>query len=92
MARIEFSRGTGNKKYKAVIYEGGKKIKTVQFGDKRYQHYKDTALKYYSKQDHLDKERRRKYRARHQGILNKEGLPVYTIKYTPSWFSYNYLW
>jgi len=85
--KLVWTRGTGNKKYKVVIYSKNGTKKTVQFGDKRYQHYKDkTPLKLYSRKDHGDSERRRNYRKRHgaQGYQKK--------KFTPAWFSWNYLW
>ena len=71
----------------------GKKIKTVQFGDRRYQQYHDsTPLKLYSHLDHWDNARRSRYRKRHQNILLKDGTPAYKKKYTPAYFSYKYLW
>ena len=82
--RYKWFRGTGNKKYKVQIFEGGKKIKTIQFGHKLYNQYKDkTPLKLYSHKDTLDKERRRLYHARH----NKQ-----YGRLTPSSFSKRYLW
>jgi len=89
-----WSIGESNKKYKVMIFDKrGKKIKTVQFGDKRYTQYKDkTPLKLYSHLDHKDKKRRERYRTRHEAIKTKEGKKAYKIKYSPSWFSYNYLW
>lgn len=66
------------KKYYAE-FENGKK---VYFGDKRYEQYFDK-LGHYSKLNHLDKERRRLYYSRH-GKKAK--------KYSPKWFSHNYLW
>lgn len=90
-----FEEGTGNKKYKVKIYDGkNKKLKkTVQFGDKRYEQYKDkTPLGLYSNKDHNDINRRKKYRARASKIKNKEGKLTYKIKYSPNFFSYNYLW
>tara|TARA_R110002073_G_scaffold335015_2_gene525955 strand:+ start:218 stop:466 length:249 start_codon:yes stop_codon:yes gene_type:complete len=81
---IEWSRGTGFKKYKAVVYLRGKKVKTVQFGDKRYGQYKDkTPLKLYSKKDTLDKKRRKAYRARHTYAKPR---------YSAGWFALKYLW
>ncbi len=83
MVKLEWSKGTGNKKYKVIIYDKGKK-KTVQFGSKSYGQYKDkTPLKLYSSKDTLDKERRRLYRARH----NYE-----KPKYSAGWFALKYLW
>ena len=87
MPRLEWKRGTGNKKYKVIIHYPGDRKKTVQFGDKRYQQYKDkTPLKLYSRKNHNDPERRAAYRKRHgaQGHHKK--------KYSPAWFSWKYLW
>jgi hypothetical protein len=42
--------------------------------------------------DHHDENKRRNWRARHEKILNKYGYPVYLIKESPSWWSYNLLW
>ena len=62
-----------------------KEIK-INFGDTRYEHYEDkTPLKIYSNLDHDDKERRKKFRARHKGFI-KKGY------YSPAYFSYKYLW
>ena len=48
--------GTGNKRYKAVFYDDdGNKIKTTQFGDKRYNNYTI----------HKDDKRKELYRKRH---------------------------
>jgi mRNA degradation ribonuclease J1/J2 len=78
-----------NKKYKATTPDG----KVVHFGDKRYQHYQDkTPLGLYGHLNHGDEVRRKKYKARHEKILLKDGTPAYQKKYTPSWFSYKYLW
>lgn len=75
-----------NKKY--MVEVDGKK---VHFGDTRYQHYKDK-IGLYSHLDHLDKERRRRYRTRHSNIILSDGIPAYKRKYSPAWFSYHYLW
>lgn len=85
--KLEWSRGTGNKKYRVRISFKDGKVRTVQFGDKRYEQFKDkTPLKFYSKKDHGDNERKRNYRARHgaQGHHKKV--------YSPAWFSWKYLW
>ena len=51
-----------NKKWKAIFYDDqGKKIKTTQFGDDRYEDYTQ----------HKDKERRSKYLTRHKKDLEK---------------------
>lgn len=44
---------------------------------------------------HKDKKRRDLYRARHSKIMmlhNGRLVPAYTVKYTPSWLSWNILW
>lgn len=67
-----------NKKYDA--YKDGKYI--VSFGDSRYQQYKDM-IGLYSKKDHLDKERRKRYYMRHGKDASFESA---------KWFSHKYLW
>jgi len=83
--KLTWSRGTGTKKYKVVIRDTKtKKKKTVQFGSKKYDQYKDkTPLKLYKKQNHLDKKRRTSYRARHN---------YKKPKYSAGWFARQYLW
>jgi len=81
---LKWYRGTGLKKYKVELWKAGKKIKTIQFGDKRYQQYRDkTPLKLYSHKDHLNKTRRRSYRARHNLIYKP---------FSPGRFALRYLW
>ena len=51
-----------NKKWKAIFYDDkGKKIKTTQFGDNRYEDYTQ----------HKDKQRRKRYLERHKKDLSK---------------------
>ena len=71
-------KGTAkNKKWKAIFYDDeGKKIKTSQFGDSRYQDYTQ----------HKDKERRSKYRERHKKDLASGN---YT---KPGYLSFYILW
>ena len=61
--KLSIEKGTAkNKKWKAIFYdEKGKKIKTTQFGDNRYEDYTQ----------HKDKSRRDKYRSRHKKDLEK---------------------
>jgi lipopolysaccharide export LptBFGC system permease protein LptF len=63
MVKMLVEKGTGkNKKLKAIFYDDeGKKIKTTQFGDSRYEDYTQ----------HKDKKRRSKYRDRHKKDLEK---------------------
>jgi hypothetical protein len=75
-----------NKKYNAVLLNLKKgNIKTLGFGDTRYQQYKDsTGLGFYSRLDHRDKQRRKQYLQRHVNDINKP--------YSASYFSKKYLW
>ena len=78
---------TKHKKYDAVIQnKRTDKIYIIPFGSSVHQHYKDTTgLGLYSKLDHNDKARRALFRLRHR--------PNYDYKfYSPSYFSWNYLW
>ena len=66
-----------NKKFTAIFYDDkGKKVKTSQFGDNRYQDYTK----------HKDKQRRERYRNRHRRNLAK------TDYMSPAHLSYYLLW
>jgi hypothetical protein len=94
LQRVEkFILGKGQYKYTAILTDNSR----VNFGHRDYQHYKDSVPKNmgggrWSHKDHGDNIRRRNYRKRHAGVLTKDGTPAYKIKYSPSWFSYYYLW
>ena len=78
-----------NKKYSVVT----PRKKTINFGDMRYQQYRDqTGLKLYSHLDHNDPVRRANYRRRHRGIKKKDGSKAYLDKESPAYYSYFYLW
>lgn len=83
--RFEKSKAK-HKKYVAILINkktGRQKI--INFGDKRYQQYKDsTGLGLYSHLDHNDSKRRANYRKRHSA----NSLQPYSANY----FSYYYLW
>lgn len=84
---IDFQKSnTKNKKYDAILLNiKTNRTKKVPFGDKRYQHYKDsTGKNLYSDLNHLDKERRKNYRARHKETAKN--------KFSSSYFAYKYLW
>ena len=90
---IRFIEGSGKHKYTAILPSG----KKVSFGDRNYEHYKDTVPKnqgggLWSHQNHLDPVRRASYRSRHGALRCKNGQICVDIKYTPAWFSWHYLW
>jgi hypothetical protein len=74
------------KKYNAVLEnKKTKRIVKMPFGSIDHQQYKDNVLGSYSHLDHGDKERRKRFRSRHKGFLK-------TGYYSPSHFSFFYLW
>lgn len=90
---IRFEMGPGTKKYKAILPDG----KSVYFGHKNYEHYKDTVPKrlgggLWSHRDHLDPDRRKNYRRRHGALRCKDGKKCIQKRYSPAWFSYYFLW
>lgn len=88
LVRFQVSKD-GKHKYQAIL-ENKKtgKQKTVRFGGIKadgtpYQHYRDK-IGEYSKYDHHDKERRRRYHIRHKGEDK--------MKFSSGYFSLRYLW
>lgn len=88
-----FVRGKYPHKYTAILKSG----RRVHFGHQDYQHYKDSVPKrmgggLWNHRNHNDPKRRQHYRKRHAGVKTKSGKAAYRVKYSPSWFSYHYLW
>ena len=85
---IEFKKSNSkNKKYAAIIeHKFSKRKKTINFGDDRYEQYKDaTGLGLYSHKDHLDKKRRAAYKLRHHKDI-QDG------EFSAGYFSMKFLW
>ena len=58
MKTLKFEKSKSkNKKYSVITPSG----KTINFGDLRYQQFKDTALGLYKNLDHGDKKRQKNY-------------------------------
>lgn len=70
-----------DKKYSVYTPRG----RLIHFGASSYEQYKDNVLGKYSKLNHLDKNRRKQYQARHSksNYLNPE---------YPSYYSWHFLW
>jgi len=85
---IGFRKSTRkHKKYDGILGDEKGNFIFVPFGDNRYEQYEDrTGLGLYSKANHLDKKRRASYKARH-GATN-----AHKVRYSPAYFSWNYLW
>lgn len=67
-----------NKKYD--VYKNG--LYLLSFGDNRYEQYRDsTGIGAYSHLDHLNKERRRLYYARHGRTTDKNSAKYWSNKY-----------
>lgn len=80
-----------NKKY-VITIEYNNQIKTINFGDNRYQHYKDrTPLKLYNNLDHMDPIRRNNYLSRATKIANSDGLSV-NDPFSPNRYAVILLW
>jgi len=75
------------KKYDAILSNRKTgKLKYMSFGDNRFDNFRDmTGLDLYPDKIHNDKKRRLLYRIRHHHNL-RYGY------YSPSWFSYYFLW
>lgn len=88
-----------NKKYKAIVEnKKTKKRRSINFGDNRYEQYKDsTGLGHFSSKNHNDKKRRDNYFSRHSGTKSKtEAIKKEKKKsggkYNAKILSHKYLW
>ncbi len=90
MEQINFSKSrSGHHKYQVITPSG----RTIHFGDRWYEHYKDTTpLGLFKHLDHLDQKRRSFYLKRHSKIVDKDGNLVYKDPESPSYYSWKYLW
>ena len=94
--RIEKSKAK-NKKYVAIVRNKiTKKERKINFGDSRYENFRDsTPLKLFSNKNHGDKKRRKNYFMRHSGVPTKSEAVRKEKKkgvYTPKLLSHLYLW
>lgn len=94
--KIEKSKAK-NKKYVAIVRNKiTKKERKINFGDSRYENFKDsTPLKLFSNKNHGDPKRRKNYFMRHSGVATKSEAVRKEKKkgvYTPKLLSHLYLW
>lgn len=75
------------KKYAAYIEnKTNKRIRTLNFGSTSHEQFKDsTGLGLYSGLNHGDRERKKRYKARHQVFIRDK-------HYSAGYFSMRYLW
>lgn len=83
----------GRHKYVAIFPDG----RRVRFGHRDYEHFKDSVPPAlgggkWRRKDHDDPQRRRNYRKRHGAQRCADGRACVRIRYSPAWFSYNFLW
>lgn len=83
----------GKKKYTAHLMDGTR----VSFGDRRYEHFRDTVPVsagggQWCDLNHEDQRRRKAYRARHGALTCKNGQRCVGRRLSPAWFSYHFLW
>jgi hypothetical protein len=88
-----FELGPGRYKYTAILRNG----RRINFGHRDYEQYKDSVPTdlgggKWSHKDHGDAKRRANYRKRHAAVATKDRRKAYQVKFSPSWFSYHYLW
>lgn len=96
---IKFQKGPYPKKYTAIVRNKvTKQSRKINFGDARYQQYKDrTPLQLYSSLNHLDRKRMQNYFSRHSGTKIRSDAIKKEIKqsdgyYTAKILSHKYLW
>ena len=69
------------------------KGKKINFGDKRFQQFKDTTgLGLYSDLDHNDKKRKKNYCKRSGNIKDKKGNLTKNDKESPNYYARKFLW
>lgn len=88
-----------NKKYRAYIKNNENKLtRHIDFGDNRYEQYKDkTPKSLYKQKDHGDKTRMKNYFKRHSGIpIREKAIHYEKVKsdgyYNAKILSHSYLW
>lgn len=90
---IKFQKSSRkHKKYHVSFTLNGKKH-TLDFGDKRYEQYRDsTPLNLYSHLNHGNKKRRENYLSRSAGIRDSSGKLTKNNPLSPNYWSIRYLW
>lgn len=79
-----------DKKLMVVVEKDGKK-KTVHFGSRKMEHFKDRTGIWKSK-DHGDKDRRKNFLTRSAGIKNKSGGLTKDDPFSPNYHARRILW
>jgi hypothetical protein len=87
------------KKYMAMVCDlDTNKVRKIHFGARSYQQFRDsTTIKKYEKNNHHDKERKRRYFLRHSGVEKKREAVKKELRkaqgrYNAKILSHLYLW
>lgn len=91
IGKFEYFKSTRPDKKLMVEVTSKGKTKTVHFGDRNMEHYKDKS-KIWSSKDHLDKDRRKNYLSRSGGIKDKSGNLTKNDIFSPNYHSRRVLW
>ncbi len=87
IGKYEYSKSNRKNKKLKVIVNG----KTINFGDKRYEHFKDlTGI--YTNLDHYDLNRKESYLKRAKGIKNKKGELTWLNPESANYHATRILW
>jgi len=91
VGRYDYKKSTNpNKKLMVVVEKDGKK-KTIHFGARSMQHFKDkTGI--WSSKNHGDAVRRASFLARSKGIKKKDGSFAYKDPMSPAYHATKILW
>ena len=87
VGKYEYSKSNRKNKKLKVIVNG----KVINFGDKRYKHFKD-ATGIWSKLDHLNINRKENYLKRAKGIKNKKGELTWLNPESANYHATRILW
>jgi len=91
VGRFDYQKSTNpSKKLMTVVEKDGKK-RTVHFGARSMEHFKDRTGIWKSK-DHGDSERRKSFRARMSGVKKKDGSKAVDDPMSPAYHALRILW
>lgn len=91
VGRFEYKKSTNPSKKLMVTVEKDGKKRTVHFGARSMEHFKDKTGIWKSK-DHGDSVRRKSFRARMSGIIKKDGTKAVSDPFSPAYHALRILW
>ena len=92
VGKYDYEKSTRKgKKLMVKVKQSNGKIKTIHFGNDKYEQYEDKTGIWKSK-DHKDKDRRKNYLARAKGIKKKDGTLAYKSPENANFHAVRILW